>query len=67
MELMKEAFTLAKLRHPNVVAVWGVVLPPNLLWAEGGSRDAQAALSQQDQDQVQGKEDSPVFLDCVCS
>jgi len=49
---MKEAHTLGHLRHPNVVAVWGVVLPPNLLLAEGGGKDASAGIP--DQDQMQG-------------
>ena len=57
MELMKEAHTLGHLRHPNVVAVWGVVLPPNLLLAEGGGKDASAGIP--DQDQMQGELEEP--------
>ena len=42
-ELLREAGTLAALRHPNIVAVFGVVLPPSELLHAGGDGDEDLA------------------------
>jgi hypothetical protein len=58
LEFLEEAFTVATLQHPNVISVWGVVLPSHLLLDEG-------VTSGRHQDHWQGESDSCVCLLCV--